>query len=148
MLTDQELIQLYKRCRYSKKAQAEMEYIRSSEPSRRVRSARGNASGSYPSRTMGVTIQFESHKVELAYIHQTDHDKEVLEFYDQPPSFTLSYILQKGKRVGKRTAFIYTPYFFLIKKDAAGCVERKMGAELRHLAQEYPERYAQAAHGH
>jgi hypothetical protein len=35
---------------------------------------------------MGVTIQFESHRVELAFIYQLEHDSSVLEYYDQPPS--------------------------------------------------------------
>jgi hypothetical protein len=42
--------------------------IRSSGPSRRVGGGRSNVSGRYPSRKMGVTIQFESHRVELAGI--------------------------------------------------------------------------------
>lgn len=95
MLNDQEYLEYCEKRKYSKKAQAEMKYIRSADPSRRVKSARGNASGSYPCRTMGVTVQFESHRVELPFIHKTDHDKDVLEIYDQPPRITLSYILQK-----------------------------------------------------
>ena len=39
--------------------------IRGRLPVRRVNSRAGNVSGTYPSRKMGVTIQFESHKVEL-----------------------------------------------------------------------------------
>jgi hypothetical protein len=39
----------------------------------------------YTSRKMGVMIQTESYKVELAGAHEMDHDPEVLEFYDQPP---------------------------------------------------------------
>ncbi len=149
MLTDQGFIQYCKNREYSKKAQAEMKYIRSAEPSRRVKSARGNVSGSYPCRTMGVTIQFESHRGgELPFIHKTDHDKEVLEIYDQPPPIPLSYILQKGKREGKRTAYRYTPDFFLIKKDAAGWVECKMEEELHQKAEEHPEQYVRTEEGH
>jgi putative transposase len=33
---------------------------------------------------MGVTIQFESHTVELWAIYLMEHDPDVLEFYDQP----------------------------------------------------------------
>ncbi|VEP17001.1 hypothetical protein H1P_5220001 [Hyella patelloides LEGE 07179] len=39
----------------------QIQQIRSSPPSRRVQSRRGNVSGRYPSQKMGVTIQFESH---------------------------------------------------------------------------------------
>src|SRR5208283_4867703 len=45
-----------------------IDHIRSSDPSRRVGGGRSNVSGRYPSRKMGVTIQFESHRVELAGI--------------------------------------------------------------------------------
>ena len=39
---------------------------------------------------MGVTIQFESHKNELARIRELEYDPEVLEYYDQPPSIKLA----------------------------------------------------------
>ena len=38
---------------------------------------------------MGVTIQFESHRVELAEIYEMEHDADVLEYYDQPPPIKL-----------------------------------------------------------
>jgi putative transposase len=60
--------------------------VRSHGPTRRVGGGRSNVSGRYPSRKMGVTIQFESHRVELAFIYQLEHDSSVLEYYDQPPS--------------------------------------------------------------
>jgi hypothetical protein len=63
--------------------------IRFSPPARRVQGRAGNVSGAYPSRKMGVTIQFESHTVELGAIYLMEHDEEVLEYYDQPPSFKL-----------------------------------------------------------
>ena len=40
---------------------------------------------------MGVTIQAESHRVELAGLYEYEHDRRVLEFYDQPPSIKLVY---------------------------------------------------------
>ena len=40
---------------------------------------------------MGVTIQFESHRVELAAIYELEHDQDVVEYYDQPPTFKLDY---------------------------------------------------------
>ena len=53
--------------------------VRSGQPVRAVAGRRSNVSGKYPSRKMGVTIQFESHRVELAAIHEMEHDAEVLE---------------------------------------------------------------------
>jgi putative transposase len=42
--------------------------IRFSPPARRVQGRADNVCGTYPSRKMGVTIQFESHTVELGAI--------------------------------------------------------------------------------
>jgi len=36
-----------------------------------------------PSRKMGVTIQAERHRVELAAIYLMEHDPAVLKYYDQ-----------------------------------------------------------------
>jgi putative transposase len=56
----------------SSHARALMDRIRTSDPARRVGGGRSNVSGRYPSRKMGVTIQFESHRVELAGIYVLD----------------------------------------------------------------------------
>jgi putative transposase len=58
----------------SAEARAVIETIRSSPPARRVRSAAGNVSVRYPSRKMGVTIQAERHRVELAGLYEYEHD--------------------------------------------------------------------------
>jgi putative transposase len=147
MLTDQELLQLCKELKFDEEAVAEIKRIRSSGPSRRVRSARGNVSGGYPSPNTQFVAQFESHKNELPYIYQIDHDDDVLEYYDQPPFFKLSYVLQRGERAGRRVAFNYTPDFFLIKKDAVGWVECKMEEELMRLSEEHPGRYQRREDG-
>lgn len=49
----------------SKEAQKAVEIICSSEPSRSVSGRKKNVCGLFPSRKMGVTIQFESRTVEL-----------------------------------------------------------------------------------
>jgi len=51
--------------------------IRFSPPARRVQGHAGNVCGTYPSRKMGVTIQFESHTVELGAVYLMEHDEEV-----------------------------------------------------------------------
>jgi hypothetical protein len=87
--------------------------IRSEPPTRRVTSRVGNVSGRYPSRKMGVTIQFESHTVELAGIYQMEYDSDVLEYYDQPPSIQLLYQSSTGRRVkaeANRRMSIIAPY--------------------------------------
>src|SRR5437764_13327042 len=83
----------------SEQAKTVIQRIRSSPPSRLVRGAAGNVSGRYPSKKMGCTIQFESHRGELAFIYHMEHDAAVLEFYDQPESIKLLYSSKPCKPV-------------------------------------------------
>ena len=147
MLKDHELLQLYERCNFPKKAQDVIERIRSSNPVRRVRSAKGNVSGGYPSPKMGFVVQFESHKGELPYIYQCEHDKDVLEYYDQPSLIQLDYMALDKNGKEKHVVFNYTPDFFVIKKDSAGWVECKTEQELQRLAEAHPERFVKKEDG-
>lgn len=112
--------------------------IRSSGPSRRVGGGCSNVSGRYPSRKMGVTVQFESHRVELAGIYEMEHDAAVLEYFDQPSAIKLDYESVAGKRMG----VLHTPDFFVIRHDEAGWEEWKTEEDLRRLNRHNPNRYA------
>jgi len=92
---------------------------------------------------MGQTIQFESHKVELPFIYQLEHDEDVLEFYDQPPQIKLNYQSESGRNLG----FFYTPDFFVIRTDSAGWVECKTEKELKNLALKDSSRYFKENNG-
>ena len=111
--------------------------VRASQPSRSVSSRCRNVVGRFPSRKMGVTIQFESHTVELAAIFELEHDRDVLEYYDQPPPIKLTYHTPAGRAV---TA-IHTPDFFVIRSERAGWEECKTERRLQALAEAQPERY-------
>jgi putative transposase len=117
--------------------------IRSQEPARRVGGGRKNVSGFYPSKKMGKTIQFESHKVELPFIYELEHNEDVLEFYDQPSAFKINYQSASGRNVG----FFYTPDFFVIRTNSAGWVECKTLNELKKLAVNHPHRYSKGEDG-
>jgi transposase InsO family protein len=114
-----------------------VQQIRSSGPARLVQSGRGNVSGRYPSRKMGVTIQFESHKNELARIQELEHASDVIEFFDQPPSIKLEYLSAAGKKLG----VLHTPDFFVIRETSAGWEECKPEEELNRLTEKNPNRY-------
>src|SRR3954447_25910923 len=116
MLSAHELARLCERLGLSPEARAIVDTIRSSPPTRRVRSAAGNVSVRYPSRKMGVTSQAESHRSELAGLYEYEHDPATLEFYDQPPPIKLVYQAANGRRVGVR----HTPDYFVIRADAVG----------------------------
>jgi hypothetical protein len=51
-------------------------HLRSSPPVRRVQRRLLNVCGTYASRKMGVSIQFESHTVELWAIYIMEHGRE------------------------------------------------------------------------
>src|SRR5690606_31386764 len=106
------LLNLFIRKGLSPETRKLIEIIRSSEPSRLVNSGRGNTPGNYPSKKMGVTIQFESRTVELAAIYVKEHDVDVYEYYDQPPQFVIRYQVNGENRGHK-----YTPDFFVISED-------------------------------
>jgi hypothetical protein len=124
-------------------ARALIDQIRSSNPARRVGGGRSNVSGRYPSRKMGVTIQFESHRVELAGIYEMEHDVEVLEFYDQPIQIKLNYETPGGKPLG----VLHTPDFFVIRKATAGWEEWKTEEDLLRLAERNASRYCSTDNG-
>lgn len=121
----------------SSEAKAFVQRIRHSEPTRRVKSGAYSVSGTFPSRKMGVTIQYESHKNELPFIHELEHDPEVLEFYDQPCKLKLSYKTKNGKNTGTN----HTPDFFVIKKNGAFFVECKTEEKLKDLSDKNPNRF-------
>jgi transposase InsO family protein len=138
-----DLTPLYERLGFSEQARCAIEAIRSSEPSRAVESRRNNVRGRYASEKMGVTIQFESHKNELARIKKYEHDSNVLEYYDQPPPIKLDYESSNGRRLG----VFHTPDFFVICNDGAGWDECKKEEDLIRLAQEHPNRFCKDEDG-
>ncbi len=129
----------------SDEAQAVIARIRTSPPARRVQSSAGNVSGTYPSLKMGFAIQFESHKNELPFAYQIDHDPDVLELYSQPVGeIKLKY---RNKEDTRHVTTRHTPDFFVMQQESAGWVECKMEEDLNRLAEEKPFRYQRRKNG-
>ena len=143
MLSDTEFQHHMQHLGLSAEAQDIVATIRSSPPSRAVTGRAGNVCVRYPSRKMGVTIQAESHRVELAAIYLMEHDPEVLEYYDQPPPLTLTYVSPTDRKVTVR----HTPDFFVIRTDSIVWEEWKPADALPALAARMPNRYVQDADG-
>lgn len=137
MLDQQQLKEWARKFNLSEQAENVIYQIRSSPPARRVGGGAGNVCGRYPSQKMGVTIQFESHRHELAAIFELEHDSSVIEYYDQPSSIKLNYTGKNGRRIG----VIHTPDYFVLRTDSAGYEECKPEAALLRLAKQSPERY-------
>src|SRR6266702_7010257 len=143
MLSPEDLGIWYRRLGLSEASRSVIDQIRSAPPSRRVGGGRQNVSGRYPSRKMGFTIQFESHRVELAFVREMEHDPDVLEYYDQPPSFPLDYKTAKGRRL----RVFHTPDFFVMRRTGAGWEECKTEEELERLSEKSPNRYSRDERG-
>jgi len=82
MLSQEEFERWCDRLALSDTTRKAIQEIRSSDPSRRVLGGRVSVTGFYSSRKMRLTIQFESHRNELARIYELEHDPDVLEYYD------------------------------------------------------------------
>jgi len=137
MLSETELLELCRHLGLSPQARQIITEIRASPPVRRVCSAAGNVSVRYPSRKMGVIIQAESHRNELAGIYEKEYDPETLEYYDQPSRIKLVYEAKNGRRIG----IWHTPDYFVIRSNSIGWEEWKMEADLLRLAERMPHRY-------
>ncbi|SDT93258.1 Mu transposase, C-terminal [Verrucomicrobium sp. GAS474] len=122
---------------------AVVERIRTSPPSRRVNSSGGNVSGTFSSSKMGVTIQFESHTLELPLIHLLEYDDDVLEYYDQPEAIPFSYTRPDGRKIG----FNSVPDFFVLKRHWAGWIEAKPSSKLEEICLKAPARISKDRDG-
>jgi len=92
---------------------------------------------------MGVSIQFESHTVELWAIYTMEYDREVLEFFDQPYQLELHY---QGPS-GRPTKALHTPDFLVLRKDGASFEEWKPEEKLLELMVTHPGRYQRDERG-
>jgi putative transposase len=143
MLEKHEFLHWCQKLDLSEEARNTIEQVRSSDPARRVQSGCRSVSGTYPSKKMGVTIQFESHRGELARVYEMEHDLNVFEYYDQPPSFKLDYQSANGRRL----VVLHTPDYFAIQQDTAGWEECKTEEKLEELAEKNPNRYCRGEDG-
>jgi transposase InsO family protein len=137
MLSELDFAIWAKRISLSNEALSVVAHIRRSDPARRVGGGQANVTGRYPSRKMGVTIQFESHRVELPTVYELEHNDYVLEYWDQPNSIKLDYLGAHGRHLG----VLHTPDYFVIRRSEAGWEECKTEEELIRLSVRNPNRY-------
>ncbi len=137
MLNQDQFSQYCNHLGLSKVARNVLSNIRTSPPTRRVRSSAKNVAARYPSRKMGVIIQAESHRNGLAFVYEMEYDDKVLEYYDQPSVMKLEYQAKNGRNVG----VLHTPDFFVLHPDTAGWAECKTEEELQKLVEKMPQRY-------
>ncbi|MBW4461754.1 MAG: DDE-type integrase/transposase/recombinase [Nodosilinea sp. WJT8-NPBG4] len=137
MLTQLEFDSWCSRLNLSVEAKEAINKIRASQPARKVGGGYKNVCGQFPSRKMGVSIQFESHKNELPVIYKLENDDSVLEYYDQPNQIVFPSETKQGAARG----YLRTPDFFVICNDSAGWIECKTEKDLEKLQAKNPRRY-------
>jgi transposase InsO family protein len=144
MMTVEEYRHWCRRLGIKGKTRQFIDNIRNSEPVRLVRGGGNSVVGLYPSRLMGRTIQFESHRCELSSIQQMERaESDVLEIWDQPTTLTLTYQNKSGKKVTVK----YVPDFFVCRKEYAEIVECKTEENLIELSEVQPNRYCRGEDG-
>ncbi|XGV96566.1 MAG: Mu transposase C-terminal domain-containing protein [Leptolyngbya sp. BL-A-14] len=143
MLTEIEFEAWCRDCNLAEETIKQIQAIRTSPPSRLVDGGKKSVSGRYPSQKMGHTIQFESHRNELAQIYRYEFDDEVLEYWDQPHAIYLDYLSKSGRR----NYHSHTPDFFVIRRNGAGWEECKTEKELLSLAESSPNRWKREDEG-
>jgi transposase InsO family protein len=86
---------------------------------------------------MGVVIQAESHRHELALLYVLEHDPDVLAYWDQPEGIKISYLSANGRP----TSPVITLDYFVVRKNGVEWIEVKPHEALPELAKEMPHRF-------
>lgn len=143
MLTEQQLEEYFERRGMTSRAREVVRTVRSSPPTRRVKSGAVNVACRYVSRKMGLVIQAESHKNELAALVSWDFDDITHEIYDQPIRVRMQY----RNKTGRLITHMSTPDFFLLQEDFTGWIECKTEEWLQARAAEGSQLYVRDADG-
>ncbi len=137
------LLAYIRRLKLSKETYELLTHIRSSPPSRTPGARRGNMPVWYPSKKMHCIIKAESTKVEFPFLLTAEHDDDVLEVWDQPPSIPLEYLDKHGHLQRP----MHTADYFVFRYRECGWVECKPAQELLKQAEKRPNRYRLDEHG-
>src|SRR5260370_41409928 len=111
----------FRRLGFSRETQDMLIHIRSSPPSRTPGARRGNMPVWYPSKKMQCIIKAESTKVEFPFLLQADHDDDVLELWNHPPSIPL----QNLDKHGRLQQPMHTSAYFVFRYPSCASVECK-----------------------
>jgi len=138
-----ELLAYSHRLHFPKETQELLTSIRSLPPSRTPGARHGNMPVWYPSKKMQCIIKAESAKVEFAFLLQAEHDNDVLEIWDQPPSIPLEY--QDKHNRWQRP--MHTADYFVFGQEECGWIECKPTEELLRLEKTRPNRFVRDEQG-
>lgn len=143
MMTETEFRDYCARLGLAEKGVKYLEKVRSSPPSRAVRSNGTNVTVRVPSVKMGHTVQAEAYTTELVLIRHLEHSDHILEYWDQPGPIRLRYRSKEGRTV----TVSHTPDFLVFERDRVVFFECKAATEMSELVQRMPERYTEDQDG-
>ncbi len=138
-----ELLAYSHRLHFPKETQELLTSLRSLPPSRTPGARHGNMPVWYPSKKMQCIIKAESAKVEFAFLLQAEHDNDVLEVWDQPPSIPLEY--QDKHNRWQRP--MHTADYFVFGQEECGWIECKPTEELLKQEKTRPNRFVRDEQG-
>src|SRR6266702_5287988 len=127
----------FRRLGYERSTRNLLIHIRNSPPSRTPGARRGNMPVWYPSKKMQCIIKAESAKVEFPFLLQAEHDDDVLEMWDQPPSIPREYFDKRGRLQRP----MHTADYFVFRYRECGWIECKPAQDLSRLVEKQPNRY-------
>ena len=137
-VSTQDLLEYLPNYRLSSAAEEYVQKTLLTEPSREVGvHARNSVSGAFSSLSQGITIQYESHTAELAWLYRWELDPDVLGFRDQPPMVNM----RKADKNGVLKTTPYTPDFILFRKEEVVVVEVKTAKKIVKLSEKYPDQW-------
>ena len=142
VFSDAELECLFDEHQVNDAGRALVREVRSSPPSRSVRSGRGHVTGAYPSRKMGCTHQYES-LVELSYLMECEYSSDRFEWFDQPRALSIRYLGKSDHPVVKP----HTTDFLQISDEFLGYIECKPDQTLSKFVCERPGRWSRDSDG-
>jgi len=87
---------------------------------------------------MGVTVQAESHRCELAFVYTLEHDPEVIGYWDQPEPFKITY----ESAHGRPTSPMITVDYLVLRSDRLELIEVKPAEAMPELAKDKPNRFS------
>ncbi len=144
MLSDEDLQKRFEDADTPDVGQTRIRRIRDSLPSRTVKTNKMSGKVRYTPLKMPFVVEAEATSTEYAAIVEWDHDEETVEFYPQPESIVISYLVRD---TGRRTTVPITPDYLRITNSAFIFVECKREDELIKLARKMPHRYQRNEQG-
>ncbi len=117
-------------------AYAEQAFL--SEPTRHRRHfAKGNVCGEYSAPSQGVSIEYRSHGLELAWILRWEFDPNILAYRDRPPAVEIL----RHYRDKRNSHDTFVPDFLLLTRDSVTVIDIRSESSLKKKVDEHGDEW-------